>query len=1187
MYLSNLDIVGFKSFARRTSFKFAGGVTGLVGPNGCGKTNIVDAIRWVLGEQKSSILRSDIMEDVIFNGTSKRKPLSMAEVALTLQNTKQILPTEYSEVTIARRLFRNGESHYLLNNTQCRLRDVLDLFMDTGMGADSYSVIELKMVEAILSGKPEERRGLVEEAAGVKKYKLRRKEAGRKLQNVQIDLVRVNDIVVEVEKLVNSLSRQAAKTRRFNKLTEQLKSLEVNLLYHQFSKYKENYSVLNSGFDELKIAKAEKEKQLQSDEESLNELKGKLSELDSNYRTALENENAVNAQISQKTQDIAVANEKISSLETSKERITHELSEFSDAYANLNNQIESSEKSLANVSEQHERIEQELTQKGKDRDEARGKVSKGRDESAFTNEEVLNFQNRINSIFNEIERGKNRKESLERSIVESKAEVDELKVNLTKAKDETKREEEKRQEFKDRFHDMEKALQTAQEHKLALQASMENQREEIAAFNNNLSTKTASLEFLNGLVDSDDSTKYLIKESGWKTKSEKVQLAEAVAVDEKFRVAVAAALGEYSNYFVVENKEEALSAIAKLRESKKGKASFICKNLIPKMKAPDTLPKTEGVYGQISEIVRADKDIKNALRMILGRTVLVENLDAAWDVIGNGLSDPPESNTPEYDCAVTLDGEVVRNKAFVRGGSKLETEGMQVGKQERIENLTKEIKEIESKITTLEENLRNTKSEHDSIDIMELNVRLRKIESEKNSHEHLINQMNYRAEGIEQNISVMEKNSTMFNEEITAIENDTKKFGNNLKELEQNLNLAKEQQLSRSAGLQELEQELSGKEEEYHKVEMERVRYDQEIISLQKEIEFLKERKSELETTEEKRNAEFIQNDKDIEGLKIRISEMESQLVEIKKNADELQTKREFTGKEIGSLKEQISHNSDDINIKRKEYEKLFESIHQQELKVSELNNKLEYVENRALEGYDINLGSAEIQLDEGFSIENTKNEVNGIKEKLAGLGNVNFMALEEFETQNERLQFYRNQVNDLQEAEKNLIETIDEINQTAQEKFRETFDKVNKFFQGLFTKLFGEGAEADLQLTEGDPLEADIEIIAKPPGKRPRSIEGLSGGEKTLAAIALLFAIYLVKPSPFCILDEVDAPLDDANIDRFVNLIKDFSKETQFMIVTHNKKTMEEADSLYGITMEEEGVSKVVSVRLSKENNN
>jgi chromosome segregation protein len=1177
MYLSNLDIIGFKSFANKTKFKFSDGITALVGPNGCGKTNIVDAIRWVLGEQKKSILRSDIMEDVIFNGTRTRKPLGMAEVILTLQNTKQILPTEYSEVTITRRLFKNGESQYLLNNTQCRLRDISDLFMDTGMGADSYSVIELKMVEAILSGKPEERRGLVEEAAGVRKYKQRRKEASRKLQNIQNDLLRITDIVSEVEKLVNSLYRQASKTRRFNKLTEELKSLEVNLLYHQFDNYNNQSITLNDVFDNIKQKKHEKSRELQEDEKSFNGLKDKLSALEDKYQQMMEKENSLNIKISTSSKDIAVTNEKISSLIAAQERIENELSENEKSNENIMDNLAKTKESMNNLKAQRQIIETELSDKQKERDELKDKVMFINNELSSKNDEIRNNENKITNNINEIENGKNTKEKLLKSIEQGKKEINGHKVNLENQIKEIELQESKKQDYQKSIENLENTIKQSQEEKISLNTDIENLRDNITQKNNELNKKQASLDFLESLIDSDDTTKYLLKESDWIEKDKAVLLSDILEVDEEYRVGLAAALGEYSNYIVVDNKKAAENAISKLKESNKGKASFICKDMIPSVDPPDSSNHKHGVIHPVSEIVRTDEKIKNVLRIILGNTLLVKNSETAWKVTENG----------NVNCAVTLDGEIIRNKAFIRGGSKSPKEGLSIGKQDRINKIKSDIYTLKNVISELEKKLKDTKQKFDNIDLMDFTNQLRNLQSEKSKHDDYISRLNYNARTIEQNISVLLKNNELFQSEIANIDERKNVLENDIKTTEEKLAAFKEEQSIKSAELKNYQDKLRIKEDEYHETEIKKLRYDQQVISLEKDLETLNIRITELEENRSKRKKEKELNNDDIENYRSLTKELDEEIIILSKQLDEIKTNKSLIGKDISNLKEEISGLSLVINQLRKEYDKLIEEIHQQELKLNELNTKLENVVARAYEAYEIDLRNTDIVLDDSFSIDETKNEVNSIKNKLANLGNVNFMALEEYEVQNERLQFYSQQVEDLKNSEINLLETIEEINHTAQEKFNETFGYVNNHFKTLFKTLFGKDGEAELMLADGDPLEADIEIIAKPPGKRPRSIEGLSGGEKTLTAIALLFAIYLVKPSPFCILDEVDAPLDDANIDRFINLIRDFSKDTQFLIVTHNKKTMEEADSLYGITMEEEGVSKVVSVRLTKENNN
>ncbi len=1178
MYLSNLEITGFKSFVRRIQFKFGSGITAIVGPNGCGKTNVVDAIRWTLGEQRSSILRSDIMEDVIFNGTKNRKPLSMAESSITIQNNKQILPTEYTEVTLTRRIYRDGESHYYLNGARCRLRDVQNLFMDTGIGADTYSVIELKMVEAILSGKAEERRSLIEEAAGVKKYKARKKEASRKLENVKGDLERAADIADEIKKQVNSLSRQASKTRRYNKLTEELKILESNLLFRNYGEYSTKLDALKKELEELNKNRDEKKSALKKAEEELDYLRTELSELDSKYQEAAENESELKSKQSEYTRDIAVAKEKINSLKSSVDRLNNEIERSNKTKEEIKNDLASRETDLNKTVEKKNEFEEEIKSIKENREKARSALEQAREETEKYGRESFNLQKEIEGLFSEIENWKNRKSSLENSLKASVKEIEAIKVKIMENEEKAKSLVEKKEELKKREEETDSLLRKANERKKELNELIDKIKEDISDKKNELSGKKTSLDFLEGLFDADESSKYLLKSKDWLADKEKILLAEALGVDDKYRIAVDAALGEFGRYFIVDSKDEAEQAIEKLKKSNKGKASFICKELSPKnVSPPPKINDQEGVHGWASELVRAADPLKNAIRAVLGKTLIVENTDAAWTSVKDGLC----------DCAVDLNGEIVKTNGLLRGGSKKKKESLAVGKKERIKKIKSQIKEIEKELSKLEGSLKAANKEKEAIDIEEINEKIKRINLEKSENENLSNEIKYKIESLKQNIKVHEDNNARFDKELNEIDKNIEESLEKIKSKQDALDEISEKKILSDKELKKLQGEFNVKDEEFRSFEKEGVKLQQGASSLEKEIENLKKRAAENESDVKSRGDELISAQKEIENLKRKNVELESALTETTEKTNEAQSKREYLSDKTAGFKEDIKIKSEEFENFRNEFDSLQEKIHVKEISASELSIKVGDMKAKARDDLDVDLENNELEIDETVPIDEQKEKVGAVKEKLAKIGAVNFMALEEYESQKERLQFYENQIKDLEESEKNLIETIDEINQTARQKFRETFDRVNKHFQGLFKNLFGMEGEADLHLSEGDPLESDVQITAKPPGKRPRSIEGLSSGEKALTAIAMLFAIYLVKPSPFCILDEVDAPLDDANIDRFLDLIRDFSEDTQFVIVTHNKKTMEYADVLYGITMEEEGVSKAVSVKLNKASEN
>jgi chromosome segregation protein len=1171
MYLSHLEVVGFKSFAQKIKFKFNQGISAIVGPNGCGKTNVVDAIRWVLGEQKTAVLRSELMENVIFNGTKNRKALGMAEVTLIVQNNRGVLPSDYTEVSITRRLFRDGESEYLINNTKCRLRDILDLFMDTGMGADSYSVIELKMVEAILSGRPEERRHLIEEAAGVNKYKLRRKEANRKLQNIQADLMRVQDIVQEVEKQVNTLARQAAKTKRYNKLYEQHKDLELALIKIDFQNQNKYLAEFEQEIKDILERKILQEKELNEHEKMLEELAHTLNEVDFEYQQSRDKENNISKEIAQKTKDIAVSQEKLSSIEKAQDRIKFDVEESSKRTESLKFSVTISKDQQNSLIDEIALINQKVESAKIIRDDVYKEVNGARFEANSSNEEVVLLQNSLSSIKSNLNKNKNKRDILNHLINNNYNEIEKVKIDLNSIEARNSEAEALKPLLNESLSVAENDLNQSIEKQNALKNELENLRQYLSENKNNLSSKNAQLEFLSSLIDVDDSSKFLLN-NNWATEFEKTLLIEAIGTDEKYRVAVEAALGDISKAFIVESRADAEKAIELLINNKKGKVNFICKDSVPYSKEISDKIEHNNYLGWLAEIVRVEEPIRNLLRIVLGKTAIVENLITAKELVDNN----------SVDTAVTLKGEIVRHSGVFRGGDVLKKEGQTVGKKERINELKKSIKELNKKNEQLGSQIKETKIELEDVDIPSLTSSVKRAENEINKNEQLITQLTMKAESLVNNIGILEQNLARYEEELSHLTIEDEENLTEINDLESNLNTAKEELQVRLNEVRNSEEKYRSKDEELKAIEMQRVKVQEQFNSLKNEIA---RNEADLNNTIkrlENYEQETVLNEKNLFLISENISEFELQLQELNLSGDSAKSEREFFAEKKSVIDEQIEQYSKDLSAKRKNYDKIIEQSHQFDLKTSETKTNIKNLLTRAIETFSINIDAPEFQTIEIESIENAKEELKDIKEKLAALGNVNFMALEEFEAQNTRFNFYIEQLQDLTESEKTLQETISEINDTAEKKFIDTFNQVNTNFQSLVKKLFNEEAEGELKLTGENILDCDIEIIAKPPGKKPHSIEMLSQGEKTLTAIALLFGIYLVKPSPFCILDEVDAPLDDANVDRFLAMIKQFSVKTQFLMVTHNKKTMTAADTLYGITMQEEGVSKVVSVRLA-----
>lgn len=1180
MYLSQIEIFGFKSFATKTRIVFSRGMSAIVGPNGCGKTNVVDALRWVLGEQKSAILRSEVMDNVIFNGTGSRKPLGMAEVTLTIKDNDGILPADYSEVAITRRLYRSGESEYLINNAKCRLKDITDLFMDTGLGSDTYSVIELKMIESILSGKPEERRHLIEEAAGINKFKQRRKEATNKLSNIQDDLLRINDLVAEVGKLVGSLSRQAAKTRRYNKLMERHKELERGLLLIDFKSAKNEADRLASEIKSVALQRDSAVKEIESAENDLKTLQEKQSAAENDYSKSKNIENSINSDISDKDKNIAVEKEKQKSLENEQKRLHSEID-------NINFNTQKALSSVGNAKLRLEKIQSEkqenaelITDLRKNRDIAAENVRDAHDEYDELQETSITLQNNLNSMKTTLLKNRNRKENLEIQLDKSYNDIEKINNDAAELEKQKNNLEIQKDKLASTLESAKIKLQEATDKIAALKAEIDNVKSETAATKNNLNSKNSALEFLKNLLYVDDTSKYLLQNASWKQNPgfDTVFLEEAVSVDEKYRVAVEAALGQYAGYFVVPNNAVAKKAISLLQSSGKGKAGFVCRDSVPPCSAPAQKNYNNSqVLGRVSEFVRTDDTLRSFLRITLGDMVITENFASANDVVISG----------EASRAVALTGEIVSYFGDIRAGGTLKKEGQTVGKQERISALSDEIKMLGDKIKQLNEQYSKLINQLNSINLSSLEQSVKSAEDAFEKNRQNIMQSGYKIDSLKNSIKVYETSSARFQEEIAAIDLETNNLNTEIQEAEKSAEISKENLQVVKNKLGTIESDLKKHEQNLKSAEMNRIRIEASENAIKNDLNRYTANIDNADRRSENLGKQIKDNEKTAAALSISIDKLENELSALKLQYTEAKNKSDQINAVKFDMEEQIKTENGEISMKRKFLDKILENLHSAELKAENTNAKLDGIKSKALENIDLNLDDltpdkiSEIEIPEG--IDNARSELASIKDNLLKLGNVNFMALEEYEKQAERLKFYEEQVNDLTESQNTLQETIREINDTAVKRFRETFDVVNNNFQMMFRKLFSPEAESSLALTGSDILDCDIEITARPPGKKPLSIEMLSQGEKTLTAISLLFAIYLVKPSPFCILDEVDAPLDDMNIDRFLNMIRDFSKNTQFMIITHNKKTMTAADTLYGITMQEEGISKTVSVKLTE----
>jgi chromosome segregation protein len=1226
MYLSDIEILGFKSFAQKTHVRFNTGMTAIVGPNGCGKTNVVDALRWVLGEQKASTLRSDKMYDVIFNGTKHRRPLGLAEVSLLIENTRNILPTEYTHVKITRRLFRSGESQYLLNGTECRLRDITNLFMDTGMGPDAYSVIELKMIETILSNKADERRRLFEEAAGVTKYKSRRKEAERKLEAVQGDLTRIQDIVSEVQKTVRSLSRQAAKAKLSNEVRQKYSRVERYIMVLEYAALREKLAPLEQRIVEQRTKKETLEQELAEQEHHLEDVEAEQNAVAARLAEAEQQSSAATMRVTTAAQELAVAKERLNSLQRNRERLLNEAEETKAALERTNTRLGETEIQRERAAGELAAAEEEFARKKALADELHAQVQAVRSRVRSANDAVMAAMNKMNALRAEAERTIASIGALKRRVADTERAVQAMQERRTATQRDLDATLARMVEFDHAATNAQNDLTEAHQRQQSLQRELDDANNERAHVQAELSHKKASLEFLQGLASSAESAEFLMTTPLWQP-TERQTLAEALSTDERLRVAVESALGEAAQWFVVRTVQEAAAGMAALKESGKGKATFVCLERVPQI-GVSVVPSAElrvsesQVFGLASELLTfsrpnsADNEaLRSVVRGLLGSMLIVDSLHTAEMLVSTGRA----------DAAVSLDGEVVTRRGMIRGGGKKPSEGAAIGKQEHSERLQAEIAALHITLDTLRGDIEERQAALRSMNLKTLNDALRQAEQARNKHEQLISQHEYQLRSHEEGIASRMAEIDTCTAEIRALEETAMRTGN----LSAELGALTAEQHAAETRLSAAQSELSHAEEEFtalqddaRKAELDVVHLrnderslDAELRRLEQESETLERRIAER-TTEAERAAEESQN------VEARFEQYAGSLEALQQDASQALAQRNHIAEEQAELRKRVQQHSETLRSVRREAETATAALHESELAMTNLRNRADGYRSRAHEefGFDIDHASASPLIDalgaeansatesaaqthepsqevfnpefyaEGdpqklFALGDVaalREEAKSLKNQLQSIGTVNPLAYEEYERESQRLEFLEKQFKDLQESERTLKHTIQEINQTAQKQFYDVFERIRTNFISIFTSLFNEGDEADLLIEEGDPLEAPIKIIAKPRGKRPSSIEMLSGGEKTLTAIALLFAIYLVKPSPFCILDEVDAPLDDANIDRYIRLIRRFAESTQFIMITHNKRTMEAAETLYGVTMEEEGVSKIVSVKFS-----
>lgn len=1176
MELTKLEIKGFKSFGDKITINFNEGVTAIVGPNGCGKSNVVDAIRWVLGEQSTKNLRSEKMENIIFNGTKNRKPANLAEVSLTFNNNKNILPTEFSTVTITRKLFRSGESEYRLNDVKCRLKDITDLFLDTGIGTDTYSIIELKMIDEIIANKDNSRRNLFEEASGISKYKVRKKQTLNKLRDTEDDLSRVDDLLFEITKNLKTLETQAKKAEKYFLLKEEYKKANVGLACYKLESFSTDLNSLTEKEKDLSAALTSTTAQIETKENELRigreEILIKEKSLAVQQKTTNEFVNKIRAYESEKK----IKNERLYHLQEREARLNADLNldrqqlhNVESALKILNEQIYEEQAKLDVYQNDIQNKKNEVEELRTQQQSAKNKL----DHAAHENNEL---QNKIYKVEKDIAVLNIQKESLEqesyRNLQDASSKSDELS-SFNSAVAEIQGKLDVQQAQYDEALALENKLNTQI---LNAEASLEEIKIELNKELRLIDSKQNEYNLTKSLVDNlegfPDSIKFLRQHAGW---SKPFPLfSDVLSCEEEYRVAIENYLETVMNHYVVDTKEDAIKAVKLLSETARGRANFFvleAVNPIDDFQLP-TVPNT--MIAALDVIKVEDKYKALCVQLLQNVYLLQSDSTTALDMELN------------HENVVILqhDGRFSKHKLGVSGGSVGLFEGKRIGRAENLETLAQEIKALNEKIISLQEEetkkikeIADLKAQSQKDLIDEVRMQLARLQNEWTS-------VKTKQEQYQAFISNAQNRKQDIENRLQQIAEQLANAEPELKILKVEIDQGQKRLADLQAAYQELNEIVNEKNTAYNQDNIRFHQQQNKVSGIQKDLEYRESQQEVLEERLNKNSAEQEQIKLDMKEALSFTDSKDEDLKELYEEKDSLEKSLVQMEEEFYSLRKRLNDLEEEVTSLRKakdQYDFLITEIKDRKTALQmDLNSMKERL------AVEFNIDIKELLAEEMPEITESQEDLQAscirLKKQLDEYGSINPMAKEAYDEIKTRYDFINTEKNDLLEAKATLLSTIEEIDLTANEKFMHAFTTVRENFIKVFRSLFNEEDSCDIVLSDPkNPLESDIDIVARPKGKRPLSINQLSGGEKTLTSTALLFALYLLKPAPFCIFDEVDAPLDDTNIDKFNKIIKDFSDASQFIIVSHNKRTIASTDIIYGVTMVEQGVSRVVPVDL------
>jgi len=1163
--LKSLEIKGFKSFADKTVLNFDEGITGVIGPNGCGKSNIVDSIRWVIGEHKISNLRSENLESLVFNGSKTRSASGLAEVSLTFENTKNLLPTEFNTVTVTRKYYKNGESEYRLNDVACRLKDIHNLFMDTGVSTDSYAIIELGMVDDIIKDKENSRRKMLEQAAGITIYKTRKKEAKLKLDATEQDLARIEDLLFEINNQLKTLESQAKKAEKYFEIKTDYKEVSIELAKAALEGFNITYRDLNHQQQaevdkriELETSITKQEAALEKEKLGFIEKEKALQQLQHAFNDRLDALRNKESDKNLSAQRLQYLKEREATLNEFLQKAGGQLKGLDESIQFTSIQIKEDESKLLEFEGKLDELKNAVEDKRKVFDEKRSSIDELRKENQAIQRNQFEAEKKVAVADTSIQ-------NLQRTIIQIQEEKEQRQAQLQQLELDKKIKEEEFEQKKTDLQQLQDHHEFTKEQILATQNTLEGLRNQLAEESRKLDSKKNEHALLKSLIDSmegyPESVKFLHNNTGWN--HEAPLLSDIIYVKEEYRAAVENVLEPYLNYYVVNNLEEGLQAVHLLDNNKKGKANFFLQDTFTNFEAhqqpEDTIPALS--------VVEIDNKYSNLAKYLLGNVFIAEN----------------EAALRNSNGAVVLEktGKYVKGKYSLTGGSVGLFEGKKIGRAKNLEKLTEEIiaqeivvnnlksviQEKHNEVIAFNEQLKENAIRQTQQDINNLTNHVFSLQNKIENLQHLEETSSKRVEELQDQL----QNN---HDAIASTRDELEKFNTQLEELNDKMQLI-EQDYALA------EQEYSFATASFNDSNLQFTKQQSKVVSLQQEFDFKSNQLQNLKVEIESSNTQLTEAANSITETSIALHELEALVINMLQNKELEEKKLNEADQAYYNLRNALQEKESELRLKQKSKEGIDTLLSEIKDKLTELKLQLAGMKERLNVEFKVDLDAIIDEPRTGDTpLEDLREKSERMRKRLENIGEINPTAIEAYTEMKKRYEFILEQKNDLVTAKDSLMLTIQEVEATANQQFLDTFNAVRENFQKVFKALFTEDDTADMVLVDPENLaDTGIDIVAKPKGKRPSSIGQLSGGEKTLTATALLFAIYLIKPAPFCILDEVDAPLDDANVGKFTNMIKKFSENSQFIIVTHNKQTMSAVDVIYGVTMQEAGVSKLVPV--------